>query len=47
MLDLAEIEKLEVTEDSLNTLVMVKKCDIQYNREKQMEEAKSSLLGLL
>ena len=46
MLDLAQIEKLEVTEDSLNTLMMVKKCDIQYNREKQMEEEKASLLGL-
>ena len=38
--DLAEIEKLEVTEDSL---MMVEKCDIQYNREKQMEEDKASL----
>ena len=42
-LDLAEIEKLEDTEDSLNTLMMVKKCNIQYNREKQMEEDKASL----
>ena len=41
--DLAEIENLEVTEDSLNTLMMVEKCDIQYNREKQMEEDKASL----
>ena len=41
ILDLAEIEKLEVTEDSLNTLM--KKCDIQYNREKQIEEEKASL----
>ena len=41
--DLAEIEKLEVTEDSLNTLMMVEKCDIQYNMEKQMEEDKASL----
>ena len=40
-LDLAEIEKLEDTEDSLNTLMMVKKCNIQYNREKQMKEEKA------
>ena len=46
ILDLAEIKKLGVTEDSLNTLMMVKKCDIQYNREEQMEEEKASLSGL-
>ena len=40
---LTEIEKLEVTEDTLNTLMMVKKSDIQYNGEKQMEEDKASL----
>ena len=44
ILDLAEIEKLEVTEDSLNTLMMVEKCDIQYIREKQMEEDKCKLV---
>ena len=43
-LGLADIEKLEVTEDSLNTLMMGKKCDIQYNREKQTEEDKCKLV---
>ena len=38
-----DLEKLEVTEDTLNTLMMVKKSDIQYNGEKQMEEDKASL----
>ena len=43
-LGLADIEKLDVTEDSLNTLMMGKKCDIQYNREKQMEDDKCRLV---
>ena len=46
-LGLADIEKLEVTEDSLNTLMMGKKCDIQYIMEKQMEEDKCKLVKFL
>ena len=44
-LGFADIGKQEVTEDSLN--MMGKKCDFQYNREKQMEEDKCKLVKFL